>query len=112
MGNNMIPRVKCPYCNAENVWTTIMTIVTFKKECPIFINGIDIEYGGDTTVGSLVGEYACEPILRQGGYKCHSCGEHWISGNYKLEKDANGEYYFEKGELDKPTRERKKNNTV
>jgi len=103
-----IPRVKCPVCGAENVYATILTIVTFKKDCPIFINGIDLDYDSDETVGSIIGDFACDPILKQNSYKCYSCGEHWISGNYRLEKNENGEYYFEKGELDMPTRKRTK----
>lgn len=106
--NEAIPRVKCPFCNAENVYATILTIITYKKDCPIYINGIDLDYDSDETVGSIIGDLACDPILKQNSYKCYSCGERWISGNYKLEKNENDEYYFEKGELDMPTRKRAK----
>ena len=104
-----IPRVKCPICGAENVYCTVLTTIAFKKDCPIFIDGIDLDYESGETVGSIIGEFACDPIMRQNSYKCYSCGEHWIGENYKLEKDENGEYYFEKGELDLPTRKRTKN---
>ena len=98
--------IECPFCGTKTVLAKIMTQMCFISEHPMYTDGVDMD--GDT-MGQIIGEPSCEPLMKYAGFRCTSCGKSWYSHQYKLAKNEDGMFFFEKQERNLKKKGRKIN---
>lgn len=94
---NKPKRITCPFCGKSPVYGTIVTSFYYRKEHELFDNGIGIESANSFT--DLYGEPIEEitnPSIKLTSCRCASCNKRWLSQDFKLVKNENGIYSFEK----------------
>lgn len=94
---NKSKRIACPFCGKSPVYGTIVTAFYYRKEHELFDNGIGIESANSFT--DLYGEPIEEitnPSIKLTSCRCASCNKRWLSQDFKLVKNENGNYSFKK----------------
>lgn len=94
---NKPKRIACPFCGKSPVYGTLVTAFYYRKEHELFNNGIGIESANSFT--DLYGEPIEEitnPSIKLTSCRCASCNKRWLSQDFKLVKNENGNYSFKK----------------
>lgn len=101
----------CPFCGCKNLQATVMTIISCKRNQPVFTDGIDCinndNEGDEPFTGNTLGEMISSAFgeISSANYyltsfNCSDCGKKWFNcseiGDYKWVKGENGLYSFVK----------------
>lgn len=87
-----IKGICCPFCDCRTIYAKVMTTMTFIGTHYVYTDGIDME--GDTMT-DIVGEPACDPIMKVSKFHCASCGRTWIGSFLNIRvNDESGECSF------------------
>lgn len=95
MNSNLGEPIECPYCGEKTVTAKVATTYYFFSEHPMYKNGVDMD---GETMGQIIGEMTCAPVMKYAGFFCTSCGKNWTAYDYAPVKDENGLISFEKRE--------------
>lgn len=98
--------IECPFCGEKTVSARISTTYYFVSEHQMCNNGVNMD--GDT-MGQILGEMTCDPVMKYAGFSCDSCGKKWSPYDYALAKDDDGMFFFEKQEKNLKRKGRKSN---
>lgn len=105
MSNNHEP-IECPFCGEKTVTAKIGTRYYFVSERPMNKGGIVMD---GESIGEIIGDMTCPPIMQLLGFNCSSCGKFWSDHEYAPVKGEDGLFSFEKQEK-KSKRKGKKSN--
>ncbi len=95
MNNNLGELIECPFCGEKTVLARISTTYYFVAEHPMYKDGVNMD--GDT-MGQIIGEMTCPPVIKYASFRCESCGREWSPHDYAPVKDENGMLSFVKRE--------------
>lgn len=98
--------IECPFCGEKTVLARISTTYYFVAEHPMYKDGVDMD---GETMGQIIGDMTCPPVMKYTGFRCDSCGKEWSAYDYAPVKDENGMLSFVKQEK-KPKRKGAKKN--
>ena len=70
----------------------------------MYKDGVNMD--GDT-MGQIIGEMTCPPVIKYASFRCESCGREWSPHDYAPVKDENGMLSFVKQD-EKSKRKRRK----
>ena len=106
MNKNLGEPIECPFCGESTVTAKIATTYYFVAEHQMYKDGVNMD--GDT-MGQIIGEMTCPPVIQYAGFRCDSCGKEWSPYDYAPVKDESGMLSFVKQEK-KPKRKGAKKN--
>ena len=106
MNEHIKEPIECPFCGESTVTARIATTYYFVSEHPMYKDGVDMD--GDT-MGQIIGEMTCPPVMKYAGFRCDSCGKEWSPYDYAPVKDENGMLSFVKQEKKSKRKGAKKN---
>ena len=95
MNEHIKEPIECPFCGEKTVTAKVSTTYYFVSEHPMYKDGVDMD--GDT-MGQIIGEMTCPPVIKYAGFRCDSCGKEWSPYDYAPVKDENGMLSFVKQE--------------
>lgn len=95
MNENIKEPIECPFCGEKTVLARISTTYCFVAEHPMYKDGVNMD--GDT-MGQIIGEMTCPPVIKYASFRCESCGREWSPHDYAPVKDENGMLSFVKRE--------------
>ena len=104
MNENIKELIECPFCGEKTVLARISTTYYFVAEHPMYKDGVNMD--GDT-MGQIIGEMTCPPVIKYASLRCESCGREWSPHDYAPVKDENGMLSFVKQD-EKSKRKRRK----
>lgn len=87
--------VECPFCGEKTVTARVSTTYYFVAEHQMYKDGVDMD--GDT-MGQIIGDMTCTPVIKYASFRCESCGREWSPLDYAPVKDENGMLSFVKRE--------------
>ena len=96
--------ISCPFCDCRTVYAMVMTTMAFIGTHYVYTDGVEMECD---SMSDILGESACDPIMKITKFHCASCGRTWISSFMNLCVDESGECSFE--EMEEGAFERIKN---
>lgn len=105
MNKNFSEPIECPFCGGKAVTARIATTYYFVSEQPMYKDGVDMD---GETMGEIIGEMNCPPVVKYTGFSCSSCGKQWSPYDYAPVKDENGMLSFVKQEKKRPNRRGRK----
>lgn len=98
--------IECPFCGEKTVSAKISATYYFVSEHPMYNDGVNMD---GVTMGQILGEMTCDPVVKYVSFRCDSCGKEWSPYSYAPVKDENGALSFVEQEK-KPNRRGKKVN--
>ena len=96
--------IECPFCGEKTVLAKISTTYYFVAEHPMYNDGVIMD--GDT-MGQILGEMTCDPVMKYVSFRCDSCDKAWSPYDYAPVKDESGALSFVKQEKNPKRKGRK-----
>lgn len=95
MNEHIKEPIECPFCGEKTVTARVSTTYYFVAEHPMYKDGVDMD---GETMGQIIGDMTCPPVMKYVGFCCDSCGKEWSVYDYAPVKDENGMLSFVKQE--------------
>lgn len=95
MSKNLGEPIECPFCGEKTVLARVATTYYFVSDHPIYKDGVNMD---GETMGQILGEMTCPPVMKYVSFRCDSCGKEWSVYDYAPVKGENGELSFVKQE--------------